>query len=532
MARERAAEKYRRILLNSEQGTLEKTGHCPLEVGLLGLSPYEVISGSLGFQHAYRLFNRADGARCERLFELGDEWISLESGRPAAEFGVLAMSISYEQELLWLIRALSDLGVPLRAEDRSGYDPVVFCGGPVISCNPEPLARYADVCGIGDSELLIPAFCEAWQATLGIGRSRDKLLDTLAATPGFYVPSRYECREDSVPVPLSESIPAKVPRAVARLEGTPVHSVTVSSRAHFRSMFLVEVARGCRWRCKFCMVCRINDPYRHADVDAVAGLLDELPSSARSVGLVGANLCDHPRLGDLLELIASRGLRAGVSSLRIGSIDSDLLGQLRGCGVNSVTLAPESSSPAMLKAIGKGYDPDSLPPLVSRVAGAGFTGLKLYYMVGLPDETHKDRSMLVSQLAELAAAAGNSLKLKVSINPFVPKPHTAWQDRSMLPQGEIKRIFKALKKEIAAAAPDVEFNWQPPAESAAQAVLSLGGRDLSPAMEKAALGGQRLLDCLAGEGIKVDRLLHQREKLASGHPWKVLECEPSIQNQP
>jgi radical SAM superfamily enzyme YgiQ (UPF0313 family) len=218
-----------------------------------------------------------------------------------------------------------------------------------------------------------------------------------------------------------------------------------------------------------------------------------------------------------------------VSSLRIGDLDSGLLGLLHRCGVNSLTVAPESASPSLLKAIGKGYDPEQLGELVRLASREGFSALKLYYMAGLPGETAADRELLASQLAELSAAAGGALKLKVSINPFIPKPQTAWQDCPMLPQGEIKRLFKSLKQQVTRAAPGVELSWQSPAEAAAQAVLSLGGRELAPAIEKSARERVRLLDCLKESGVDVEKMLYQREKPAAGHPWKVLECEPSIQ---
>ncbi|MBW7996764.1 MAG: radical SAM protein [Candidatus Glassbacteria bacterium] len=528
MAWARQTEKLRDKLLASEQGTLVKTGHCALEVGLLGLSPYEIITGSLGFQNAYRKFNLAEGARCERLFELAGNWISLEGGRPLSAFHVLASSISYEQEMIWLVSALNAAGVPLRTVERSDGDPVVFCGGPVITANPEPVAPFVDVCGIGDAESLIPRFTELWHGTLGSGGSRDEFLDELARLPGFYVPSRYDCRPGDPPSPSADDVPAQVPRVISPLNGEPVHSTVVSGLAHFRSMFMVEIARGCRWRCRFCMVCRINDPYRCADVDSVVSLLEDIPSSARSVGLVGANLCDHPGLGELLEIIARRGLRASVSSLRIGSLDREMLELLVRCGVSSITLAPETASPGLLKAIGKAYDPGRLVELVRWSAEAGFSGMKLYYMIGLPDETANDRELLASQLGELAAPAGSGLKLKASVNPFVPKPQTAWQDRSMVRQAEVKKIFRELKRRVGELAPGVELSWQSPAETAAQAVLSLGGRELAPALERSALDNVRLLDCLAGEGLARENYLHHREKPVSAHPWKVLECEPLL----
>ncbi len=532
MAFSRNTEKIRAKLLASESGALEKTGDCPLEVGLLGLSPYELITGSLGYQNAYRLFNLQDGSRCERLFELGDSWISLESGRAAGAFSVLAASVSYEQELIWLVRALHRFGVPLRAAERGEHDPVVFCGGPVITANPEPAAPFIDVCAIGDGEYLVPGFARCWHATLGGGGSRRDFLERLAGRPGFYVPSLYGGATAEPPVPLTDAAAERVPRAVVPLAGEPVRSTIISSLAHFRSMFMVEIARGCRGRCKFCMVSQVNGPFRAVGLDKLVEVIGKAPPATRSVGLVGANLCDHPRLGEILEAIAARGCRAGVSSLRIGTVDSALLRRLRSCGVHSITLAPESASPRLLRAIGKFYDPARLIELVRRCGEEGFTGVKLYYLIGLPGETDQDRAMLAGQFRELAEAAGGRIKLSLSVNPFVPKPQTAWQDCSMMKTAEVKKVFRELKKTVAAISREIDLSWQSPAQATAQAVLSLGGRELAGAIEKSALEGVRLLDCLAGQQAGLDSLLYQREKLTSAHPWRVLECEPSLVQSP
>lgn len=167
MPRFAALERLRKKILAGETGTIVKTGYCPLEVGIVALSPYAVMMDSLGFQTVYRLFNQHPEVRCERIFflnrrvgEENGEWLSLESGRKPRDFGVLASSISYEQELLRLPVILQDARIPLYTAERADNSPIVFCGGPVITANPEPAAAFIDVCGIGDSERLVPEFAE------------------------------------------------------------------------------------------------------------------------------------------------------------------------------------------------------------------------------------------------------------------------------------------------------------------------------------------------------------------------------------
>ncbi|OGG04455.1 MAG: hypothetical protein A3F83_04615 [Candidatus Glassbacteria bacterium RIFCSPLOWO2_12_FULL_58_11] len=534
-------EKLRGAILAQETGTLLKSGYCPCEVGLAALSPYPVAMSSLGFQTVYRIFNSLPEVRCERLFLLGrggldkaGEWLSLESGRKAGEFKVLAASISYEQETLMLPRALAAAGIPLYAAERGEGAPVVICGGPVITANPEPLAPFIDVCAIGDSERLAPDFAALWLEAFSRGWPRQHLLEALAAREGFYIPALYETRPEKgpypvAPFPASGRAPATVRRAVNSRLDPPAHSAIVSDTTHFKRMFMVEVARGCRWNCRFCLVCRVNRPYRPVPAERVIEALSRAPRQARSAGLVGANLCDHPELEAILEAAAARGLRLGISSLRVDTVSRSLLELLKKCGVGGLTLAPETASAELLSRIGKRYSRERLFEVVELMSREGFESLKLYYMIGLPGESRADREELARQIRELAACAGTGMKLKVSLNPFVPKPQTAWQDESMFRPGEIKAAIRQLRRDLSGPGARVELQAGSPAEAVAQAVISLGDRTLAAPLARAAVEpGERFLDCLDEAGVELDPLLYKRKKPAELHPWRVLECEPSI----
>jgi len=532
-----ALKKKRNALLGAETGALFKSGHFPLEVGLVALSPYAVAMDGLGFQEVYRLFNAHPEVRCERIFCMNQagsgengEWLSLESGRKPGDFAVLASSISYEQELLGLPAILSHAGIPLYSAERTDSSPIVFCGGPVITANPEPAAAFIDVCGIGDSERLVPEFTGLWLAALEQDWKRERLLAELAGRPGFYVPGLYRIkaaeRYPAVPVPVRKEAPRKVRRLAAPLDRTPVHSVIVSNATHFKGMFLVEIARGCRWNCSFCLVCKVNRPYRHVREERIREALDAAPSQARAIGLVGANLCDHPELELIIEEIARRGFRLGVSSLRVDTVTRPLLELLKACKVKTLTLAPESASEKLLAGIGKRYVRERLFELVELIAKTGFDSLKLYYMAGLPGEQGRDRQELISQVKELAGLAGPRMRLKISLNPFIPKPQTAWQDESMFLPAQIKQALRQIRRGLAGLGPKVQLQAGPVAESLAQAALSLGDRTTARALLRATTGGERFLDCLALEGIELEPVLFQRKKPALEHPWSALECEP------
>ena len=529
------ADSLRQKMLAAESGTIRKQGYFPLKVALASMSPYPLAMNNLGFQTVYRLFNDHPQVRCERVFrfdrqaERDANWLSLESGARLQDFDVLAVSLSYEQDCLNLPAVLKAAGVPLYADERWSGMPLVFCGGPVITSNPEPVAPFVDVCGIGDAEILVREFIRTWLEGVQSKWDRERLLLELAAGPGFYVPVFY--RIDSTgklsptaQEPEKKQVPAMVERQTALLEEEPAHSVVVSHSTHFAGMYLVEVARGCSRGCRFCLVCSINRPFRAVNADRVIRLLENRPAAARSVGLVAANLCDHPELERIVSRAAELGLRLGAPSLRLETLSEGVLRSLRACGVRTVTLAPETAAAGLLEKIGKRYDPACLIEVARQVNEVGFEQLKLYYMIGLPGEESSDRQAIVEQIREIRALLPGKLGLKISINPFIPKPQTLLQDEPMAGVPLIKGAIKQIRRGLASTAgPRTRLQVGAVAQSLAQAAISQGDRRTAEAIERACLKGERFLDALAAVGVDTAELLHRKKDSGRPRPWQVLE---------
>ena len=107
----------------------------------------------------------------------------------------------------------------------------------------------------------------------------------------------------------------------------------------------------------------------------------------------------------------------------------------------------------MRARINKAVSEDDIIVAADRVGAAAMRRLKLYFMIGLPDEEEED----VQAMADLGVAikarldaAGHGTELVMSVGPLVPKPATAYQE---LAQSEarlvrerqqiLKRAFKS-----------------------------------------------------------------------------------------
>ena len=213
--------------LASEEGWVLKRG-AQLRIALCYPNVYAIGMANLGFQAMYELFNRIPEVSCERAFlpdaqEMREyertrtPLLSLESQTRLRDFDVVAFSISFETDYVNMARMLQMSGVPVWAKDRTRHDPLIVMGGAASFLNPEPIAEFTDVIGVGEGEILGPKLVDA----ILENESKDATLLALAQQGrGFYVPSLYDVtyHEDGTVCayePNAERVPARVGRAVS-----------------------------------------------------------------------------------------------------------------------------------------------------------------------------------------------------------------------------------------------------------------------------------------------------------------------------
>jgi radical SAM superfamily enzyme YgiQ (UPF0313 family) len=402
----RQSREHAAALLAAEEGTLFKVA--PWRVALCYPSPYHVGMSSLGFQTIYREIHAHPDAAAERAFLPEDvegfrasrtPLLSLESGTPVATFPLLAFSVAYELELSGLLSMLALAGLPLLAQERSSQHPLVVAGGPLTFSNPTPLEPFVDVIIQGEAEELVHALLCALQSF----SDRDALLCHLGRTPGFRVPGR---GGDALYVARAED---------ARL---PARSQILTPNTELRSMFLIEPERGCSRGCHYCVMRRTtNGGMRTVPPELVLSLV---PPAARRVGLVGAAVTDHPRVGELLRTLVDSGREVGVSSLRADRLTQELVDTLRRGGARTLTVASDGASQRMRDLVDRKHSEEQILRAARYAAQAGFERLKVYSMVGLPLEEDADVEELVRFTRELARI----LPVALGVAPFVAKRHT------------------------------------------------------------------------------------------------------------
>lgn len=498
-----------------ERTIFPRKRHDDYRVGVVYPAPYAVGMSNLGLQWLLRQCGEAPGFCAERFFlepRGGGRARSLEEGKNPTEFDILAFSVSYELDYPGVLRFLHQAGIPLAAAERDRRHPLVLAGGAALQVNPEPLAPFMDIMILGEAERTLPEFLAAYRDS----RDREELRERLAGRPGMYIPAWTEpvYGPGGGLVRLAWSSDARPPRGAAPEVASPPlpadqlgaieppFSNIVTPDAEFADTLLVEIARGCPMGCRYCWAGHRYLPLRAFDAGRILALAESARGVTRKIGLISTAVCQYPDLDGLMDGLRAMGFGIGVSSLRMSDITPGLLERLVEGGEDTITLAPETGSPRLRRAINKCFEEDRLLDCARMAAAAGLGRLKLYLMAGLPGETEDDLAETVRLVGAVAdafrrapAAHPRRRSVSAAVSPFVPKPRTPLQFAPMDNPAVLKRKLRRLVRDIGQLG--VEVSAGSVREAALQWRLAMGSRQTAEPLRRLALGESGIEDFLA-----------------------------------
>jgi len=538
-----------------------------LRVALVYPNRYPAGMSNLGFLLVYALINARHDALCERVFLRGaagrgegaprrsggrspsgrpGEGRSLESGRPLSSFDVVALSLSYELDLLNVPAILDAGGIPPFREDRAARGerfPLVVAGGFAASLNPEPVGVFADAVVVGDGERAVHALLDSGPPVPG----DPGCLRGLAAIPGIYVPGGYRLALDDAsprkagsagPMPLLRAVeplpgyPPRVAREVLDLRNLPPPPpVILAENTELGSMSLVETSRGCPRMCGFCAAAHACPSFREFPADRVRAAVDAAWPYRKKVGLIGAAVLDWHPFRELAREILDRGGAVSPASVRADLVDGEIAEILSRSGHRTVALAPECGDARLRARVGKRVPDETFFSAAALLARAGIVSFKLYFLLGLPGVEREEETGGIVRFLETfrrrvlseARGVGRMGTVTAVLSPFVPKPFTPLQWAPMMPEEELRAREDGIRAALRRV-PNLRFSASAPRQAILQGVLGLSDRRVEEFLRVAVRGKMPVPP--AGRAAKFASVVFREKGAAEFFPWDMIDGGP------
>lgn len=439
----------------------KKVKNTKLRVGLCYPNIYRTAMSSLGYNILYDFINQNPEIYAERIIYPNIR--SIETNSPLKDFNIISFSLQYEEDYFNVVKMLKESGIPIKRSERTSKDPLIIAGGPCATANPISMSEFIDIFVIGEGEVILNKLFEKY---IQYHKDLEKYLDI----KGLYI-SEFNNKTEIAIVNNMENAHHLTNPIITTADDKEYQTI-------FKDSIMLNVSRGCSRGCRFCMSSYLYRPMRETSLNRLIETAEKLKDNTglNKITLIGAAVSDYSNILELIGELKNRDFEISTPSLRLESVTKEQLGMLKKSNLKTITLAPESIS-RLRKSINKEIEDDKIFEVVKNVFDFGFN-LKLYFIIGLPNETMEDIGELVEFMKKIASfRKGNSIKF--SVNPFIPKPHTPLQwERYNLK--DIKTKIRFIRKEMK----NYKIKFESPKKGMIQYILSCGNSEISQIMER------------------------------------------------
>lgn len=475
---------------------------------------YEVGMSHLGTRILYHTINNRKDTYCERVFapwpdmeaEMRKNNIplyALETKDSLDKFDMLGFTLQYEMSYTNILNMLDMAGITIRASERGEEEPIIMAGGP-CAYNPEPLYDIVDFFELGEGEEMMDDVLEVYSKFKG-KKTKKEFLREISKIKGIYVPSLYDVtyNEDGTIKefkPKYDDVEKVVQKRIInnfdKVE-FPINDMIVPYTDVVHDRIVLETTRGCTNGCRFCQAGMIYRPVREKKRETLLKQARELVKSTgyQEISLASLSICDYSDIenliGNLVEEHSDNKVGIALPSIRVDAFSVDLIKEIQKVRKTGLTFAPEAGSQRMRDVINKGLTEERILEATRSAFEAGWSTIKLYFMIGLPYEKVEDCAAIGELAGKMVeeyfkvpkGVRQKGLRVTVSTSILVPKAFTPFQWAPMERMDVVGEKIKAVKMSLKSSA--IVYNYHEQKTSLMEAIFARGDRKLCDVLIKA-----------------------------------------------
>ena len=463
---------------------------------------YDIGMSNLGMKIIYNILNKREDTWCERVFapwtdyeelmrEEKIELYGLESKESIKKFDFVGFTLQYEMSYTNILNMLDLANIPLFSSDRVEKYPFVIAGGPCAS-NPAPLTKFIDIFVIGEGEEIINELMEKYRIWQVKKIPKIEFLKSIKDIQGIYIPSLHT-KEDKITKVIVKDL-NKV--------DFPTNFV-VPNIEIVQNKLSLEVFRGCQRGCRFCQAGYIYRPVREKKADHLLKLAKKglKNTGLNEISLASLSTSDYTEFdtlaNELINVCEEKKVGISLPSLRIDTIDLEILKKIQAVRRSSLTFAPEAGTQRLRDVINKNITEEEILSACKLAFENGWTNIKLYFMLGLPTETMEDLEGIVTLANNIVNVFYNISNMRrnskcnvtVSTSTFVPKAHTPFEWCAQNTIEEIEEKQRFLKEKLRSKS--IKYSWHDPKTSKLEAVIARGDEKIADVIYNAYKNGAK-----------------------------------------
>ncbi|MCR4676508.1 MAG: TIGR03960 family B12-binding radical SAM protein [Sphaerochaetaceae bacterium] len=453
---------------------------------------YEIGMSNNAIRIIYDIINRVDGAFCDRVFAVTEDFekllreknvplFTIREHFPLYSLDLLGVSIGYELCATNILQVLDLGGIAIDRKERKESDPVVIAGGPA-STNPAPFGKFFDFVYIGEAETDFPTIIE----TIKKYKTRSERISALKEIKCLWYEGKKEVTKRAVDTTFGTND-----------ESPFLQHAVVPSFQVAQDHGTVEIMRGCPNGCRFCHAGQYYKPFRQRNLKRVYELVkqnidqfgyDEITLSSLSSG-------DYPDLDLLIKALntsfKSRGVSFSLPSLKVSSFSLDILEQLAEVRKSGLTFAIETPDILDQRSMNKEVPVEQVIEIIREAKARGWKLAKFYFMTGLPIVDRKtEQQSIVAFLSRIRQET--KINMNINIGTFIPKAHTSFQWAQQMSMEESFEHLRSIKRALMAAIPGIKVSYHEPSVSYIEGIISRGDSKCADLILKAYEYGCRL----------------------------------------